>query len=425
MSVNPLLSEELFQFIWQHRLYSHQALKTTDGEAVTVLHPGIPNHLDGPDFTAASICIGPTRWSGNIELHISSSDWYRHAHQHDPRYANIILHVVFYHDNPDLLFPAPCLELQQHISKLLLQRYAALKLNAGFVPCHSQAARISPLHWLSWQERLLAERWELKMQRWSALLQKNCHDWESLCYHLLAEGFGQPHNASPMLEVIKQLPLTLLLRYRYNPELPEALLFGQAGLLSAKFEDPYALELQQHYRWLKHKHSLLPMPAHSWKWLRIRPSAFPTMRLAAFAALWTQRPRLFASLAEATSIDDLRQLLFVQPSPYWETHYRFDQEVETAHGMGEQALNSLIINMVLPLRFFYGSRKGSLYLQQQSLEWLLSMPAEDNRIILKWKQSGIMPANALASQGLLHLKKYYCDEMRCLHCMIGVKLLGR
>ncbi|NIG53569.1 DUF2851 family protein [Chitinophaga sp. Cy-1792] len=425
MSVNPLLSEELFQFIWQHRLYNHQALKTTDGEAITVLHPGIPNHQDGPDFTAATISVGATRWSGNVELHLCSSDWYRHAHHHDPRYANIILHVVFCHDKPGLLFPAPCLELQQHIPKLLLQRYAALKLSAGFVPCHSQVARVSPLHWLSWQERLLAERWEHRMRRWTTLLQKNCNDWEELCYHLLAEGFGQPHNSGPMLDVVKHLPLTLLLRYRHHPAMVEALLFGQAGLLQATFSDDWPNALQRDYQWLKHKHNLIPVPAHSWKWLRIRPSAFPTVRLATFAALWIQRPRLFAALTEAGSLEEIKQLLFVQPSPYWKTHYRFGLEVDNAHGMGTQALNSIIINVVLPLRYFYGKMKASVYLQQQSLEWLGAMPAEENRVLARWKEAGVVANNAVASQGLLHLKKYYCDELRCLHCMVGVKLLGR
>jgi len=421
MPVNPLLREELLQFIWQYRLYNQRDLQSTNGEKILVLHPGSRNLHDGPDFTAASIRIGNTRWMGNVELHLRSTDWFRHRHQHDERYANIILHVVFYHDDDRL--QVPCLELQQYVPKMLLQHYASLKNAAGFVPCGAQAATVPRLWWKSWMERLLADRWEQKMQQWEAWLQHSGNNWEELLYRVMAEGFGLPLNAAPLLDVARALPYRVLLRYCHQPLLAEALLFGQAGLLQGEFKDPYPASLQREFRWLQHKHRLAPLPPSRWEWLRVRPAGFPTMRIAAFAALWHQQPRLLGSLLEAGTIAGLRQLITAAPTSYWKTHYKPDKEVAKTVSMGPKGVNGLLINVVLPFLYFYGKMKSSLYQQQKAMDMLLRLPAEDNVVIRNWKQHGVAAENALESQALLQLKKWHCDRKRCLECAIGAKLL--
>ncbi|SHK77740.1 Protein of unknown function [Chitinophaga jiangningensis] len=421
MPVNPLLREELLQFIWQYRLYNQRDLQATNGEKILVLHPGSRNLHDGPDFTAASIRIGNTRWIGNVELHLRSTDWFRHRHQYDDRYANIILHVVFYHDDDRL--EVPCLELQQYVPKMLLQHYQTLKNAVGFVPCEQQAAAVPRLWWQSWMERLLADRWEHKMLQWQAWLLNTGNNWEELLYRIMAEGFGLPLNAAPLLDVARSLPYRVLLRYRHQPLLAEALLFGQAGLLQVDFIDPYMVSLQKEFRWLQRKHRLVPMAATRWEWLRVRPAGFPTMRIAAFAALWHQQPRLLAHVLEATTVDQLRKLITAAPTSYWQTHYKPDKRVTKTVSMGIKGINGLLINVVLPFLYFYGKMKSSLFQQQKALDILLRLPAEDNVVIRNWKQHGIVAENALESQALLQLKKWHCDQKGCLGCAIGTKLL--
>ena len=89
-----MITEELLQFLWKYKLYASQVLKTTQGEPIEVVHPGIHNTDSGPDFFNAKIKIGETLWAGNVELHVKSSDWFLHQHHTNKAYNNVILHVV-------------------------------------------------------------------------------------------------------------------------------------------------------------------------------------------------------------------------------------------------------------------------------------------------------------------------------------------
>ena len=88
------MNEDFIQFIWKHRLFDDQAMQTKDGQQVKILHPGQLNTDSGPDFFNARIKIGETSWAGNVEIHQKASDWYRHKHELDSAYDNVVLHVV-------------------------------------------------------------------------------------------------------------------------------------------------------------------------------------------------------------------------------------------------------------------------------------------------------------------------------------------
>ena len=61
--------ERLMQSIWQHQRLRREALKTTDGRTVRVLHPGFWNHEAGPDFQRAVIQVGDDfPASGDVEV---------------------------------------------------------------------------------------------------------------------------------------------------------------------------------------------------------------------------------------------------------------------------------------------------------------------------------------------------------------------
>ena len=85
--------EALYQYLWRHRLMGRR-LSTVGGEEVRVIDPGVLNTDAGPDFFNAKVRIGSQQWAGNVEIHVKASDWYRHGHDRDPAYGNVILHVV-------------------------------------------------------------------------------------------------------------------------------------------------------------------------------------------------------------------------------------------------------------------------------------------------------------------------------------------
>ena len=90
--------EDLLHHVWKFRLFKRQKLQTTEGEVIEIIKPGFHNRNAGPDFENAKIKIGDTLWVGNVEIHLNSSDWYRHQHHRDMAYDNVILHVVSKHD---------------------------------------------------------------------------------------------------------------------------------------------------------------------------------------------------------------------------------------------------------------------------------------------------------------------------------------
>ena len=91
------MKEDWLQFIWKLKRLPLN-LQTVNGEVLQIIHPGKHNKESGPDFFEASIRINNILWSGNVEIHIRSSDWLRHKHQEDEAYNNVILHVVYIHD---------------------------------------------------------------------------------------------------------------------------------------------------------------------------------------------------------------------------------------------------------------------------------------------------------------------------------------
>ena len=90
--------EKLLQYIWQFGYYNKSNLQTSDGESITVVSPGTCNKNQGPDFLNARVKIGNTILAGNIELHLQTSDWKKHQHESDQTYKNVVLHVVYEHN---------------------------------------------------------------------------------------------------------------------------------------------------------------------------------------------------------------------------------------------------------------------------------------------------------------------------------------
>src|SRR3954469_1370616 len=121
-----LFTEDFLHYVWKFRLFDRSDLQTATGDAIEIYSAGLHNTDSGPDFHNARLKIGDTTWAGNVELHLSSSDWQRHNHSTDNAYDNVILHVVYRDDVPLVLVDGrhvPTLELKDRIPEDLYQRY--------------------------------------------------------------------------------------------------------------------------------------------------------------------------------------------------------------------------------------------------------------------------------------------------------------
>ncbi len=418
------MQEALLQFIWQYNLYRPGALHVSTGEAVQVIHPGTLNRDAGPDFSMARVKIGDTILVGNVELHSLTSDWKRHHHDSDAAYSRIILHVVYEHDLAGLPGGIPVLALKEHIPGYVLERYSNLIQTTAPLPCAGVLQHVSDITRSSWLSRMLVERWEQKLGGWNAELERAGGDWHTLFWWRLASNFGFKVNAAPFLQLAQSLPLKIIARQSSLMQV-EALLFGQAGFLNGQFQDEYPQQLQKEYSFLRQTYALEAMEPHLWKFLRLRPANFPTIRLAQLAALLHRSPGLFAMIGSKETGKKLAASLSVRASEYWAAHYRFD-ELQKRPGkkmLGADAVQNIVVNTIAPLRFLYAHVQGREEASELALQMLDDLPAEDNNIIRMWQRYGWQPAHAGGTQSLIQLYNNYCSAKRCLECAIGLSVI--
>lgn len=422
------MKEELLHYVWRLRKFDHTDLQTTDGLPIEILHPGEHNHNAGPDFLNARIRIGDTLWAGNVEMHLRASDWNRHGHSEDPAYKNVILHVVLDADTP-IHHPEkrrlPCLTLKKRIPARLAKIYRKLLHNEHWIPCQHLFHQAPELTRQLWLDRLLVERLESRIQAMRELLQKNKNDWEATGYQLLIRSFGLNVNGVAFERLAASIPHRLLLRHRDRLFQIEALLFGQSGLLEHDYTDEYPQKLQQEYDFLRKKYGLQPIEAALWKFSRMRPANFPTIRIAQLATLFYQSAHLFGKILAAQSIAEVEHMFALKLSNYWQDHYTFDKASARRHkSLGHSTIHLLVINTIAPLLFLYGKEKGDEQFKDRALRFLEDIKPEKNATIDQWKQLGLHPQSAYHTQALLQLKKYYCDEKKCLQCAIGHTILS-
>lgn len=418
------MSEELLHYIWQQKLFNATHLTTTAGEPLAVLHSGIRNADAGPDFTQARIRIGDDLLAGSIEIHVHASDWNKHNHQHDQAYSTVILHVVYEDDQKAGALSLPTLELKNKIDPQFFSRYRQLMSSTSWIPCQPQIKQLTGLFIASGLHRILIERLEQKTNMIFERLSQNKGSWEETFYQITARNFGLKVNADTFERLAQSLPLKIIARHKNSLLHIEALMFGQAGMLGKRFKDAYPNVLRQEYAFLRKKYALQPLEPHLWKFMRLRPPAFPTVRLAQFSVLLFSASHLFAKMLEAQNVKQLAALFQAEPSAYWENHYRFDAASKSMKKpLGTDFINALLINAVVPVMFIYGKTKDNTMIQDRALNFLEQLPAEKNSIIARWKTLGISSRTAYDSQALLQLKNHYCSHKKCLKCYIGNKLL--
>ena len=423
------LTEDILHFVWKYRLFTSQDLCTQSGKPIQVIHVGTHNHDAGPDFLAARMLIDGVEWGGNVEIHVRSSDWYRHRHDGDKAYNSVILHVVYEHDKPTCRAegtPIETLALKPRISDNVLPRYRELMSGMWWIPCEKLIHNVSSFHLSQWLSRLLMERFEHRISAINTLLHQQRGHWENTCYIWLARSFGFKVNGDAFEQLARSLPLSVVGKHRHNPLAIEALFFGQAGLLEGEeFVDPYPQALQQEYAHLRRLHSLQPMESRAWRFMRTRPGNFPTIRIAQFAALYQRSTQLFAAITATKDIGSLKALFDDLPvNPYWQNHYRWDTpSASRGSQLGERSIDVLLINAVAGIIFAYGKYIGKETYIYRAIALLEALKAEDNAVLNRFSALGVTAAHAADSQALLQMKAFYCDKKKCLDCGVGLQLI--
>ncbi len=422
------MNEKLLHFIWKFRLFDTNDLVTTTGERIEIIQGGAHNTHAGADFQNAKIRIVKTIWAGNVEIHINSGDWFLHKHEKDAAYNNVILHVVYEAKERIALRSngeeIPTLELKDRIHPSVLYRYEELEKRKTWIPCAKFFHEADEFTVSNFLECLLIERLEAKVEQINELLNESGNDWEQVMFQMIARYLGAGINKEPFQLLAKNLRVNVWAKHIHEPLQIEAMVFGTAGMLEENFDDEYAKLLRKEFLYLKRLHQLQPLEKSVWKFLRLRPSNFPTIRLAQLSALMCFDAKMFSRILEAKNVKAIHHVFDVDVSEYWQNHYRFDKPSKKVNShLGTSMKNILLINAVAPVLFAYGKYKDNEEYCDRAFALLQNCEAESNSIITGWKKLNQVPSSASDSQALLQLKNEYCDKFRCVDCAIGSKIL--
>ncbi|MCB9233514.1 MAG: DUF2851 family protein [Bacteroidia bacterium] len=421
------MKEELLHFIWKTLNFEFRQLRTIDGDVVHLIHQGFLNFDQGPDFSHARLRIGYLDWNGQVEIHLKTGDWYAHGHQNDPLYNGVVLHVVWESDGVGIIRQdgtrIPEIELKGRVPPALLHAFDRLWLSQDHFPCKSQLKKVSFLRKLHWIERVGVERMEEKAQQFLDRLSGTVTDWEQVLWEEIAAAMGGTANRDAFRALAQNMPLRILRKYARQLPALEALLFGMSGMLAGqKGQDDYFRELKFQWEFLSQKHDLHPVP---WpiRFLRMRPVSFPTLRLSQLALILHR----FPALSELMLADHIDRLLHtpIHASSYWETHYRFFKESPyLPKTLGHDVKISILINTLIPLAWLYYRAHGRDDGGEMIANRLEKLPGENNKITAELKQHGFPAENALHTQGMIGLKKDWCNARRCIDCGIGQALIA-
>ncbi len=407
------MPELLLHYIWMRRLFLPFTQQTTDGRSIEVINIGKYNTDSGPDFFGATIKIGDMLWTGNVEMHIRSSDWFRHHHHTDKSYDNTILHVVckadklIYNSRGEAIVQC---ELRFADKEIHLRRFLTEKQEM----CNTSLRNNPSLLSEHWRDVLFADRMERKTNDIRTLLALTHNSWEDSFYITLAHNFGFHTNGLPFEMLAKQTPIAVLRKHRNSLFQLEALLLGQAGLLKYVEDQQYQNRLTTEYDFLRKKFSLVPIDDSLWKRLRMRPQNFPHLRVRQFAQLIYQTEALFSTFVTTCDLKQIRKAFSLKLG-----------DGRVGQQLGKSSVDLLIINSVVPYMYAYGKHIDDDSYVLQSCRILQDLPAENNHIISDWIDLGMSINNAADSQVFIHLTQNYCVANRCFDCEVGYNIFTK
>lgn len=413
--------EALLHYAWQYRL--GQLSLSGDQLPLEVLDTGEHNLDAGPDFFNAKVRLGDIVWAGCVEIHQRSSQWRMHGHHQDSAYNAVILHVVEVDDEPTYT------EQGRQVVTVTISIPGGLRAQANYLTCGAPQLACSPLGGrlpreliVSELRRLYDERLQHKAEQLLHLWQET-QDWYETLYITLARSLGMGLNSEAMERLARALPLRSLRKQANRPDQVEALLLGQAGLLSSLPKGEYRKHLEGEYTFLRQKYELPePLPRDAWRRMRTRPYSFPIRRLVQLSCLLCSESFSVDSLLRADDKVTLEALWDTERDPSEGGKLLLEG---MGWGLSKSAKHVLILNIVLPLRLAWAMHHGKSIEEIPRLYALArSLPSESNRYIRLFGSSGIEAFHAADGQALLQRYRSYCSVRKCIFCSWGRYLLA-
>jgi hypothetical protein len=406
------MREELLYALWNAQSLQTKVLKSHQNLDLIIYDYGESNALQGPDISGARITLGGVDLYGNVELHIQSSDWIKHGHYNDPRYENVILHVVWKFDNEVYTSSNRCLDT------LVLSEYFTLKdlhnLQVRFneknkFPCAKYLHNIQESLKICQLQESLHMEWQKQVQEIYAEASNLHFDWDRVFFNRLLSYAVDPQNRMNMSILATCIPLSVIRRFNLKEYLSWIII--ESGIWDSS---PNAT--QSRYDTIVHKTYSPIFPKMNvsllWQHRNLRPSSFPLIRIIqVFHWIHSKRGYFDAILNEIPFDQAIRELDIPNENgsitiPNWNRTMKW----------------KIFQNVLVPI---WSARKVYLGEVPQSsiLEMFTHGNFESNRITQEMHQlMKCTVQNQRYSYSLMAQYKNFCVEKQCTQCLIGNQL---
>lgn len=390
-------SEEQLHQLWQ-KLRPGTILSLRDGRQALLVHPGVANKSDGPDFFMTGIRIEGILHVGNTEIHVNENDWFAHGHQDDPKYTEILLHVILNEGANTTTGKATFVFPPQWIEESLVD-------TTNFEwPSRS----LTQKEWLALLEQKgILRLWD-KADRVRAIASICSFDLQQVFFITVLKAYGLPFNEEAMEILALQLPYHRLARHPDSTFI-EAILCGFAGFLSTYDKDRFPPKYHEEWTYYAEKFHVEPLPILIWKHSSVRPHSFPENRIiqaAAFFNWYFTSSETFQRWHNGEIPDP--ELFAVSPGNDWLTHRASFSGFRPAAYPGQDSRKVLFINGLIPFLLFYSEYAKRNENGAVIIEKLKKLPAENNSTIRQFcSQVNIehKKMNMLQAQGVLSMMK--------------------
>jgi hypothetical protein len=397
------MKENYLHQIWKNKRLPFHQLKLVSGQDFTLIHQGMHNNESGPDFFCGKVKIDNIIWTGNIEIHKKSSDWFLHKHHLDKAYNNVILHVVYENDRQVFINnrELATVELKNYLDNSHLSFYTSYK-KAEFT-CQNLIQEIDDVYLESMKSKVIVDR----LNRKSQLINfQGAITFNQSLFVFLANSFGNKVNSACFFELAQHISIRILKRIHRDHII--IVILGVAGFYELNNSSAEEKLIWDFY---KVKYELKEMNLFQWKRKGVYPSGFPIERISQLSIL-------------VQNFDF--NLDFMDKSAGEIINFIFD----IFNKNGSKALitpsfiNLIIINGFIPFMWGYSIKIDDLKLKEKVFEVLFLLKTENNSILKKWKKVGVESKKAFDSQALLEIYNQFCSNKRCLSCSVGNKILN-
>ncbi len=443
------LNEDFICRIWEDKSF-YTSLKTCNGESVEILNHGTKNPDAGPDYKDAKVKIDGKIYTGSIEIHRSVKDWYAHNHKGDNKYNDLILHVAFYENDEGENYADPKVRKARSIPNVILSKFLSRSVHEIWkeiinkpspefkLPCYPDNSSVALPLKNEWIIALSRERLNFKTARLKSQIESLSTEikkkilWEQVMFEFICEALGYSKNKEAFLRLSRMVELDIIKKKNLSLTEIDALLFGLSGFLyDLSFKDWYITQLKTNWQRLKDELKAGQMDKSEWSFFRLRPSNFPTLRIAYASGLLHDllNNNLFKDIIRIFESGNnikkslLKRFLEIQISEYWHHHYNFGKLASNElNSIGKERITDIIVNVIVPLVSLYAELFDKVNLKSR-VEYFYKKEKQKsgaNEVIRVMEKQLCLKVNTMSGeQGLLQLHNFYCVKGKCGTCEIG------